>query len=225
MEKKDRLRHRLMAASLSLCAILPARSQVAFLGEGSIQASVNPAGIGSVASKGEFVPSSPAPLGLAATASAVGDNFNSRGTVDGTYGVIATFGGITSIAAANADYPAAAPNQAYYDLGGVLALSNTRSITSITVSDLIFDGPSSTVTTRLNFLFSCAGNYALSFNPVGKGNSVWGVTLDVQMPSVSGSVYSQGRVGDGINGRRGVPGVGPASIKRTEKKEVLVSCF
>ena len=207
MERHARSSNWLVVGTLLLGMPLQTRSQVAFLGEGSVLGSVGPGGVGTTTSQSEFIPSSSTPLGMAGNGNAAGDNFNSQGTVGGTYGIIATLGGMTGIAAANADYPAAPPNQAYFDIGGLAALCNTRSIAAITVSDLVFDGPSSTVTTRLNFLFSSVGNYALSFNPIGKGNTAWGVTLSVQMPSISGPVSTTGRIGDGISGRHGVPGV------------------
>ena len=197
---------RLVTGFLALGTTLQTHSQVAFLGEVSFQGSVSPVGVDSVLNKAEFVPNSATPLGLAGTGTAYGDNYYSRGTVTGTYGAIATFGGLSGITAASADYPAAAPNAAYYNLG-LSARSNTQSITSITVSDLIFEGPTGTVSTRLNFLYSSAGNAALSFNPVGKGNANWGVQLSVQMPDIGGPMNFSGLASGGFTGNQGVPGV------------------
>jgi hypothetical protein len=206
MEGRIRLSIRLMRGVLALGTAFETQSQVAFLGQGSIQGSVSPVGVDSVVNKGEFVPNSATPLGLAGTATALGDNYYSRGTVTGTYGAIATFGGLSGITSADADYPAAAPNAAYYNLG-LSSRSNTRSITSITVSDLIFEGPTGTVSTRLNFLYSSAGNANLSFNPVGKGNANWGIQLSVQMPDIGGPISFSGLATGAYGGNQGVPGV------------------
>jgi hypothetical protein len=173
-----------------------------FSGGGGASASVTPGAVSS-SSFGSNFPEAPLdgsqPGSTSGSATFTATGATAVGSATGNYSSSASWTGLSGSSSASSTYPATAPNSSFGDVLGYGAVGSTLSSATLTVSDLVFSGPSSAIPVSLNLLFSGTQNAS---GTSGSSYGIFNFTLDLSgAAQFSGSFSGRADVysGGGIN--------------------------